>query len=243
MTRLLRLVLLLTTSVAAFALDCNVYSYKFLDHQPGRINRLKEKISRCREVQDCVNEAFYSNKNNLYVINQVFMSTMSRPPVELIVKYDVTIGDNIITSEDRTNNVTSDGYTVEVGWSKTSMHSAIRSTVITSLQPVTHWLILSYAIGEYGSPNMIHFQLHITSTKCHKLVNANVEVREALNYLTTKVSISLDPITLLFMGYIAMLFTPRSLIFNLVGCSLVPRPHPVFQCCTLKKGKFFNVQH
>lgn len=120
------------------------------------------------------------------------MSTMSRPPVELIVKYDVTIGDNIIASEDRTTNVTSDGYTVEVGWRKTGIHSAIRSTVIVSLQPVTYWLILSDAIGEYGFPNTIHFQLNITTTKCHKLVNANVEVREALKYLTTKVSISLD---------------------------------------------------
>lgn len=195
--------------VAGFTQDydyCSVYSSKFLDMVVGQNDRLKNTINRCRQVQDCVKEALYSDNNNLYVINKAFMSTVSRPPVELIVKYNVTIiANNDI--EDGAHNVTSHGYMVEFGWSKIGIHTLIRSTVIASLQPAVYRWILSHAIGSYGFPKLIHLEINITTPKCYELMNANyVEVREALKYLTTKVR-----------SYQKCIIDSRSLIFR-KGC-------------------------
>ena len=204
MLGLLQLSLLVTTFTLV-AGNCSVRSVQ-----------QKDRIKRCRQVQECIKEAFYGNENNMYVIDSVFMSTQTRLPVELIIQYEVTM--NRTTDEmDATNNtgsgsglgsgsgyieddkaggdgnLTSVTYTEEIGWSTNGIHKGIRSKVIVSLQPVLIWWIMSRAIGDYGFPETIQFEVKLTVTiECDQVENITKgEVKEVLEYLTTKVKSTL----------------------------------------------------
>ena len=195
----------------------------------------KDRIKRCRQVQECIKEAFYSNENNLYVIDSVFMSTQTRLPVELIIEYEVTMNRTTDEMDARNNtgsgsglgsgsgsgsgsglgsvsggglgsksdsvsgsgyteddkvggdgNLTSVTYTEEIGWSTNGIHKGIRSKVIVLLQPALIWWTMSWAIGDYGFPETIQFEVKLT--ECHQVENITKgEVKEALEYLTTNV--------------------------------------------------------
>ena len=77
------LVILLLTFLALVAGECDVYD-------------TQSNIDRCRKVQDCVNAAFFNNRNNLYILDAIFRSTKQRPPIALVVNYNVTIINNYI---------------------------------------------------------------------------------------------------------------------------------------------------
>ena len=195
---------LLATTFTLVAGNCSVRSVQ-----------QKDTIKRCRQVRECIKEAFYSNENNLYVIDSVFMSTETRLPVELIIEYEVTMnrtthekeatnntgsGSGLIsglgsgsgsgyTEDDRAigdGNLTSVTYTEEIGWSTNGIHKGIRSKVIVLLQPALLWWTMSWAIGAYGFPETIQFEVNLT--ECHQVENITKgEVKEALEYLTTNV--------------------------------------------------------
>lgn len=81
-------VLFLSTLATLVAGDCNVYD----SPQPSTIDS-------CHQIQECIENTFYGNKNNMYILEKVFMSTQSRSPTALIVKYKVTR-----PTTDRTDN-------------------------------------------------------------------------------------------------------------------------------------------
>ena len=178
----------------------------------------KDTIKRCRQVRECIKEAFYSNENNLYVIDSVFISTQTRLPVELIIQYEVTMNRNTDEMDARNNtgsgsglgsgsdsvsgsgyteddkvggdgNLTSVTYTEDIGWSTNGIHKGIRSKFIVLLQPAYIWCIMSMAIGDYGFPETIQFEVKLTETiECDQVENITIgEVKEVLEYLTTKV--------------------------------------------------------
>ena len=74
----LQVVTVLATLLIIVAGDCDVYG-----NQQPRI------IERCAQIQDCFSKALLNNRNNLYILDQVFRSTQTRPPTSLIVNYNV----------------------------------------------------------------------------------------------------------------------------------------------------------
>ena len=76
-------VVLLLTVTAQVAGDCSVYD-----------TPQSKSTDRCRQVQECIDEAFFMNENNRYYLNRVFRSTQLRTPVALIVNYHVIIPQN-----------------------------------------------------------------------------------------------------------------------------------------------------
>ena len=189
----------LLTLLTLTAGECNVY---------GDIH--EETIDRCRQVQACVSEAFYSNQNNLYIRDKVFLSTESRPPVELIIEYNVTM-DTTGTDEDKANNSfgsgsatdelnldrndqneTSDEQHVvlyEIGWSISGVYKGIRPVILLSFQPAWYRWTLTFAIKDYGFTRKVQFKLNLTDTSmCQQIENlAESEVKEALDHLSMKV--------------------------------------------------------
>lgn len=176
--------------------DCNVYDTL----QPSFIDR-------CRRVQDCVNEALYSDKNNVYILDKIFWRTQSRSPIALIINYHVTIiNDSNITSDydgasassgiyfaagsagsaEMTEEVT---YIEQIGWSTTGIYRVIRPVVLVALQPAWYWWTLGFTIDNYGLPNSIRLKLNITECDHDLRDTTRLEVKEALEYLTVKVKI------------------------------------------------------
>ena len=171
--------------------DCNVYDTL----QPSFIDR-------CRRVQDCVNEALYSDKNNLYILDKIFWHTQSQSPIALIINYHVTtFNDNNIYdgasassgvyfdagsagSAEMTEEVT---YIEQIGWSTTGIYRVIRPVVLVALQPAWYWWTLGFTIDNYSLPNSIRLKLNIT--ECDLRDTTRLEVKEALEYLTVKVKI------------------------------------------------------
>ena len=171
--------------------DCNVYDTL----QPSFIDR-------CRRVQDCVNEALYSDKNNLYILDKIFWHTQSQSPIALIINYHVTTSnitsghdgasassgvyfdDGSAGSSEMTEEVT---YIEQIGWSTTGIYRVIRPVVLVALQPAWYWWTLGFTINNYSLPNSIRLKLNIT--ECDLRDTTRLEVKEALEYLTVKVTI------------------------------------------------------
>ena len=210
---------LLATTFTLVAGNCSVRSVQ-----------QKDRIKRCRQVRECIKEAFYGNEKNLYVIDSVFMSTQTRLPVELIIQYEVTMNrttdemdarnntgrgsglgsksDSVSgsghTEDDRAigdGNLTSVTYIEDIGWSTNGIHKGIRSKVIVLLQPAYIWWTMSLAIGAYGFPETIQFEVNLTeTTECDQVENITKgEVKEVLEYLTTKVRPTLFAVGIYFM--------------------------------------------
>ena len=226
-------VIFLSTLTTLVAGSCNVYD-----------SPQSSTTDNCRQIQECVEKAFVSNKNNMYILDKVFKSTQTRSPTALIVKYKVTTCttdgmDDIMSGKyhskygnssdsgsgsgsdvdvtyidsgsanyyknstwDNEDNATSARevtYVVEIGWSTTSVYKLIRPVVLVALQPVMFWLILTFAIDDYGFPKSIKFELNITNTtECKSLENiAPSKIREALEHHTMKVSVRATLIELL----------------------------------------------
>ena len=192
----------LLTLLTLTAGRCNVYGYL-----------QEESVNRCHQVQDCINKAFYSDKNNQYIIEKVFETTEQRPPVELIIKYNVTrsvLGGQVDMDEEQDNSTGSGSASreiyldahihnsskdeqvtelYEIGWSTTGIYKAIRPVILLSLQPAWYRWTLSFAINEYGFTRAVQFKLNLTDTNiCHEIENmTRSEVKEALDHLSMKV--------------------------------------------------------
>ena len=186
----------LTTIVNVASPDCNVY-----DTSQSTL------IDQCRQVQDCVNETLYSDRNNLYVLDKVFWSTQSRSPIALIINYHVTVVNESNTISDYDGASTSSGayfdagsagsagsteltgeitYIEQIGWSTTGIYKVIRPVVLVALQPAWYWWTLGFAIDNYSLPNLIC--LNLNTTNCYLMENiTRLEVKEALEHLTMKV--------------------------------------------------------
>lgn len=184
MSYLTALVILLLTLTAQTAGDCSVYD-----------TLQSSSTDRCRQVQDCVNEAFSINENNLYYLDKVFRSTQSHTPVALIISYHMIVPQNIITdhkvndddlgvsargsgsgSADENNWMTTKAevdtrpfetanYTEQIGWSTTGIYKAIRPEVLVALQPAWYWRTIGRAIDNYSFPRTLHLALNVTSSK------------------------------------------------------------------------------
>ena len=94
----LQSVIFLSTLTTLVAGNCNVYD-----------SPQSSTTDNCRQIQECVEKAFVSNKNNMYILDKVFKSTQTRSPIALIVKYKVTTHitdemENIISGQDQSNN-------------------------------------------------------------------------------------------------------------------------------------------
>jgi hypothetical protein len=89
--------------------ECGVYQ-----------NPSKEKLARCAEVVEILEEALLSNKVNLLVLRDAFLSGSYPPPSLLGVTYEI--------SGDVQNNI-------EVHWSSTRVFTMIDPMLIHSLQP------------------------------------------------------------------------------------------------------------
>lgn len=201
------LVILVLTLTAQVAGDCSVYD-----------TLQSSSTDRCRQVQDCIDEAFFSNGNNVYFLDKVFRSTQSRSPVALIVNYHVTVSENnnhrvndidlgtsasgsgsanesnwITTeAEEDTHLLETTSYTDQIGWSTTGIYKAIRPEVLVALQPAWYWRTVGRAIDNYSFPRSIHLVLNTTTlNKCDLLGDiTHSEIREALQHLTINVSSS-----------------------------------------------------
>ena len=198
------LVVLFLTLTAQIAGDCSVYD-----------TPQSSFTDRCRQVQACVDEAFFMNDNNLYYLDRIFRSTQSRTPVALIVNYHVTIPQNGKINEDdlgasadgsgsgsgsadESNGTTVEAevdinpfatveYTEEIGWSTTGIYKAIRPEVLVALQPAWYWRNIGRAIDNYSFPRLLHLVINVT--KCNSLGGiTRSEIREALEHLTMRVS-------------------------------------------------------
>ena len=71
------ILLLVSLNIHEIIGDCSVYNVI--------------QSSRCHQVQDCINAAFFSDRKNSYVLDKIFRSTELQSPVALIVNYHVTI--------------------------------------------------------------------------------------------------------------------------------------------------------
>ena len=175
--------------------ECNVYDQEYTTY-----------IDWCRQVQDCINEALYSDRNNLYVLDKVFWSTQAPSPITLIINYHMTIINHSNTTSDYDGANTSSGeyssadlgsaeltgevtYIEQIGWSTTGIYKVIRPVVLVALQPAWYWWTLGLTIDNYGLPNSIRLKLNIT--ECDLRDITRMEVKEALEYLTVKVNINL----------------------------------------------------
>ena len=197
---------LLLTVTAQVTEDCSVY-----DTPQSR------STDRCRQVQECIDEAFFMNENNRYYLDRVFRSTQLRTPVALIVNYHVIIPQNDKINEDdlgvsangsgsgsgfgstdESNGITAEAeedidpfatveYTEEIGWSTTGIYKAIRPDVLVALQPAWYWRNIGRAIDNYSFPRLLHLVINVT--KCNSLGGiTRSEIREALKHLTMNVS-------------------------------------------------------
>ena len=178
--------------------NCSVYTQK------------RTKIQRCRQIQECVDKSVLSNSNNLYVLAKAFRSTQPRPGVALIINYyilyhvqknnfaTITLSNDTTTdfevySNDSTvesTQIPASGqkfYVQQIGWSTSGVYTQIRPAVLLAFQPA--WLLwtLSFGIENYGYPKTIHLYLDITECD-HPRQTYYWEIREALEYLTAKVS-------------------------------------------------------
>ena len=197
-------VVLFLTVTAQTAGDCSVYD-----------TPQSKSTDRCRQVQECIDEAFFMNENNRYYLNRIFRSTQSRTPVALIVNYHVIIPQNGKINEDdlgvsangsgsgsgsvdEINGTTAEAemdinpfatveYTEEIGWSTTGIYKAIRPDVLVALQPAWYWQNIGRAIDNYSFPRLLHLVINVT--KCNSLAGiTRSEIREALKHLTMNVS-------------------------------------------------------
>ena len=180
------------TTIVNIEGDCNVYD-----------TLQSSSLDRCRQVQDCVNEALYSDRNNLYVLDKIFWSTQSRLPIALIINYHVTTTNESNITRDYDGASASSGvyfdagsagsaeligegtYIEQIGWSTTGIYRVIRPVVLVALQPAWYWWTLGFTIDNYGLPNSIHLELNIT--ECDLSDITQLEVKEALEDLTVKV--------------------------------------------------------
>ena len=206
MSCLPKLVILVLTLTAQVAGDCSVYD-----------TLQSSSTDRCRQVQDCIDEAFFSNGNNIYFLDKVFRSTQSRTPVALIVNYHVTVSENnnhkvndidlgtsasgsgsanesnwmTMEAEEDTHPLETVSYIVQIGWSTTGIYKAIRPEVLVALQPAWYWRTVGRAIVNYSFPRSIHFVLDLNATKCDLLGHiTRYKITEALEHLTMNVSSS-----------------------------------------------------
>ena len=177
------LLLILTGQKNEIAGDCSVYD-----------TPQSSSTDRCRQVQECVEEAFFMNGNNRYYLDRVFRSTQSPTPVALIVNYHVIIPQNGkandsdfgvsangsdsgsgsgFGSTDESNGITVEAemdtssftnYTEEIGWSTTGIYKAIRPEVLVALQPAWYWLTIGFAIDNFSFPRSLHLALNVTSS-------------------------------------------------------------------------------
>ena len=201
------LVVLLLTVTAQVAGDCSVYD-----------TPQSSSTDRCRQVQECIDDAFFVNENNRYYLNRIFRSTQSRTPVALIVNYHV-IGPQNGKANDSDLGVSANGsgsgsgfgstdesnempmktevntssfetanYTEEIGWSTTGIYKAIRPEVLIALQPAWYWYTLGFAIDNYSFPRSLDLVIDVTKCTNSLADITRSEVREALEHLTMRVS-------------------------------------------------------
>ena len=189
--------ILLSILLTLVAGECDVYN-------------TQSNVGRCREVQDCVNAAFFSNRNNRYVLDKIFRSTERRPPIALLVNYTVMSINNNLNgngsgeyydegSRDRNNATTTvpedDGnkvkiivqYNKQLGWTTSGIYTAISPVFLVSLLPKMFITTMSFYINEnFNLPKSIHLELRLENLPKDTTPS---EVKEALEYLTMNVSI------------------------------------------------------
>ena len=180
-----------------------VFLFTLLTLAAGECDVYNEQssIEHCHKTQECINTAFFSNRNNLYVLDQVFRSTRARPPLALFVNYHVTIvkdtlndslsvGDNGSSSGEDDGNETT-VYVEQLGWTSVGLYTVISPVLLVSLQPHIFITTFSYLVNEnYNFPKSIHLKLKLTNTTECNLPKGTTqsEVKEALEHLTMNVS-------------------------------------------------------
>ena len=197
-------------------------TFKVVEGKCDVYNQGSVSTQRCRQIQDCIDRALISNRENLYVLEKVFRSAQPRPPVALMVNYYIAwYKYNSTKSRDNTSNgkfqpndtdfesmernitenvnfteyslqenntlVLKTYYIEQIGWSSTGVYTIIRPVILLSLHPA--WLLwtLSFAIDNYGYPKTVNMHLQIKESDLPAKTSA-YEIKEALEYLTTKVN-------------------------------------------------------
>ena len=89
--------------------ECGVYD-----------NPSKEKLARCAEAVEILEEALLSNKVNLHILRDAFLSGSYPPPSLLGVTYEISGGVQ---------------NSIEVHWSSSRVFTMIDPTLIHALQP------------------------------------------------------------------------------------------------------------
>ena len=119
---------------------------------------------------DAVEEALLSNKSNLYLLKETFLSSSRSPPTLLIVTYEVA-----------TTNSSYQQHTL--GWSSSSVFATINPNIVRELQSG----ILSVAFYSEGIaiPHKVKLSLNITNSE--KRLSSQ-EITVALKSITERVS-------------------------------------------------------
>ena len=110
------LLLLLHPALCLF--ECGVYE-----------NPSKEKLNRCAEVVEILEDALLNSKINLHILRDTFLSGSYPPPSLLGVVYEISGTEGVVQGR------------VEVHWSSSRVFTMIEPTLIHALQPGVMTLI------------------------------------------------------------------------------------------------------
>ena len=98
-------------------------------------------VDRCCQIQECINKAFDNDRNNPYILDKLFRNTQSRPPVALIVTYNVTAAvtsNDTNSDEDGSSHWSGSGSGIDEILFDASINDSTVSNVTTSVKPGGH---------------------------------------------------------------------------------------------------------
>ena len=132
-------------------------------------NSPPQEISRCREVEEIFEKGLISNKDNLFVLREAFLSNSRPPPNLMLVKYDIFNWTN---------------YTEQLLWSNSRIFTTIHPNLLSAFQSGIMTIIF-YFEGLVYTPEIT---LHIPVSDTSRLAPTSAEIARALSAINEKVN-------------------------------------------------------